>query len=414
MKSHRLGSYRSAGLKTKVWITAATLLILLCLQGSSEGRWTPPDTTVIRHVGISRIGGQTQLTVILSRPTASKIISRITTGKPRLIIDFPKAQAGSLPAEQFGDDILVRKVLTEVSPSGRGVRIILEMVPGKPYSWWRQSRPLKDGQTIFMVGLKPDPSRAQPLTPPRTPEPPREMAERLPEPTPKPQWSPPPQKMAERLPEPTPKPQWTPPPSGPPPAPGGFPELRYLVPQAASLWQALQKDGWMIAEAKNYDRPGKRLTRTFRLTNGRYPDIVINIAHIPANTPGAPNINIVDLDFENLNSKAAREYRELRKWNFAKIKKNFEDIGDFFDDALKPLRVELRKECQKLALRWTSLIENFVRHAAPQHAKAAEQVMARIKEKVNPRFDGVQFTISENPLLMLNLVDFLYIRVYYL
>ena len=33
---------------------------------------------------------------------------------------------------------------------------------------------------------------------------------------------------------------------------------------------------------------------------------------------------------------------------------------------------------------------------------------------MNPRFEGVQFTVSENPLVILNLVDFLYVKVYFL
>jgi hypothetical protein len=227
---------------------------------------------------------------------------------------------------------------------------------------------------------------------------------------------PPPEPSAdveERVPESVPEPQWTPPPSGPRPV-GGFPELRHLVPQAGPLWQFLEKDGWTVAETKDYDQPGKRFSRTFALTNSRYPEAAINIAHIPANTPGAPNINVIDLDFQRLDNATVRKYRELRKWNFSKIKQDYEDIGDFFDEALKPLRVKLRQDCQNLALRWENLIREFVRHAAPQHPQAAEEIMTRIKAKVNPRFEGVQFTITEKPLLILNFVDFLYIRAYYL
>jgi hypothetical protein len=44
----------------------------------------------------------------------------------------------------------------------------------------------------------------------------------------------------------------------------------------------------------------------------------------------------------------------------------------------------------------------------------ADQVMQHIRAKVSPRFEGVQFTVSENPLTILNLVDFLYLKVYYL
>ena len=40
--------------------------------------------------------------------------------------------------------------------------------------------------------------------------------------------------------------------------------------------------------------------------------------------------------------------------------------------------------------------------------------MDHVREKVNPRFEGVQYTVSENPLVILNLVDFLYVKVYFL
>jgi hypothetical protein len=39
--------------------------------------------------------------------------------------------------------------------------------------------------------------------------------------------------------------------------------------------------------------------------------------------------------------------------------------------------------------------------------------MKHIRDKVSPRFEGVQYTLSEKPLVFLNLVDFLYIKVYY-
>ena len=40
--------------------------------------------------------------------------------------------------------------------------------------------------------------------------------------------------------------------------------------------------------------------------------------------------------------------------------------------------------------------------------------MNHVRAKVSPRFEGVQFTVSENPLVILNLVDFLGVKVYYL
>jgi hypothetical protein len=384
------GSLPQPGMRKSVLFISAMLLLAGCFFGAAPDAFAAPDSVEVRRVGLSRVGEHTMLTVVLTQPAAPLIAQRPTADTPQMVIDFPQARAGSLPAEQFGDNLLVKRVLTRVSPSGRGVQIILEMNPERPYAWWRQTQPLQGGQTAFIMGFKAEgaPARAQMLPhPPAAPVEPRAA--------------------------PVAEPRRTQPAPGPRPA-GGYGELRHLMPQAATLWQFLEKDGWAVVEVKDYDRPGKRFSRGFTLTNPRYPEAVVNIAHIPANVPGAPHINIIDLDFERLNSPTAREYREMKKWDFSKIKKNFEDIGDFFDDAMKPLRVKLRQECQELALGWSSLIQEFVRQAAPQHPQADEEVMNHIEAKVNPRFEGVQFTISEKPLLILNLVDFLYIRAYYL
>jgi hypothetical protein len=378
--------------------SAMRKVTLIGLAALAAGFWQPAQAqqqaVEVRQVGVSRVGDQTLLTIILTRPAAPLIIQRTADGIPRMVIDFPQAKSGNLPDYQGGDEILVKGVRTQVAPSGRGVQITVEMDPHRPYTWWRKSQPLKGGQTAFVIGFKAAgaPSPAQ-ILPAPSPDPSADLDERIP--------------------EPAPEPQWAPPPSGPRPV-GGFAELRHLMPQAGPLWQFLEKDGWTVAEAKDYDRPGKRFSRGFTLTNARYQEAVINVAHIPAITPGAPNINVIDLDFERLNSETARKYRELKKWDFGKIRQDYEDIGDFFDDALKPLRVKLRQECQSLARRWQELIREFVRHAVPQQPQAAEQIMTYILAKPNPRFEGVQYTISEKPLLILNLVDFLYIRVYFL
>ncbi len=394
MNAFYLISFFNRALRPSAWIIALLGCMTVLLLGFCQPAQALQQPVEVRQVGVSRVGEQTLLTVILNRPAAPLIAQRTVDGVPRMVIDFPQAGAARLPERQGGDDLLVKRVLTQVAPSGRGVQITLEMDPNRPYTWWRQNRPLKGGQTAFVLGFQAAgaPTQAQMLPSP----PPASYPD-----------------LEERVPEPTPEPQWTPPPAGPRPV-GGFGELRHLAPQADSLWQFLEKDGWTVAEAKDYDRPGKRFSRGFTLTSSRYPEAVINVAHIPANTPGAPDINVIDLDFERLNSDAARKYRELKKWDFGKIKKEYEDIGDFFDDALKPLRVKLRQECQGLAQRWQTFIREFVRHAAPQRPQAGEEVITHIKAKPNPRFEGVQFTISEKPLLILNLVDFLYIRVYYL
>lgn len=185
------------------------------------------------------------------------------------------------------------------------------------------------------------------------------------------------------------------------------------MPKARNLLEFLRGEGWTIDEAQSYDRPGQRFSRGFTLTNRQYPEIAVRIAHLPPNAPAAPTINIIDLSMENLQGEVSNKYRELRQWNFAKIKGKFEDIGDFFDEAMKPLRLEIRKRCQELAIRYSPLITNFLQRAAPRHPKLADEAIADIRKKISPRFEGVQYTLSENPLIILNLVDFLYLRVYF-
>ncbi len=201
--------------------------------------------------------------------------------------------------------------------------------------------------------------------------------------------------------------------SGLPPS-GEFAELYQTVPRARELWDFLRGEGFTVSKAQSYDTPGKQFTRGFTLTSSRYPEMRVRVANLPASGPGAPNINIVDLTMDNIGGKASDDYQNLRKWSFSQIRTKYEDIGDFFEDALKPLRVQIRQKCQDLAQRHAQFIAGFLRQAVPQKPNLGDEAVTLIKKKVSPRFEGVQYTLSENPLVMLNLVDYLYIRVYYL
>lgn len=351
----------------------------------------------VRRLGLSRVGEYTLLTVVLDRVGEARITPRTALGKPQLVVDFSRARPGRLPSRLEGDGLLVEQVLTEATP-GAGVRIILEMFPDRPYAFWKKSQKGTAGQALFLVGLKPEG--------PQVPK--GSMA------------LPPPPKAPELLEEMRPEP-----PPGPPDdygykesrgtaAPGSFAELKHLLPKATPLLQGLEQDGWIISEFHNYDRPGQRASRDFLLTQRQYPELVVKIVYLQANMPNTPDIGIVTLSADRLGGEAAAKYRELRQWNFAKIKEKFEDIGDFFDDALKPLRIKLREETKTLALSQAGVFQNFLKRACPQNPQVAERVMAHIKEKVNQRFEGVQYTVSEDPLVILNLVDFLFVKVYYL
>lgn len=380
-----------------------SLLLLFCL---AHYAWGGITTVEVRRLGLSKVGENTMLTVVLDRPVSPLVTSREVGGIPQLVIDFPRARAGLLPTRLEGDESLVRQVVTEKGPGGEGVRIILDLFPRKPYVYWQKSRHGSAGQTFYLLGLKPDlqthlaqtqvtaPPAPEPVTP--APEPKKEVQESKPMP-----------EATEAHDYGSQEPQGN-------VTPGSFAELRHLIPQAGNLVQNLETSGWVVAESHRYDRPGVRMSRDFIITNTRYPELSVKIAYLPANVPDTPNISIIMLTTDNLQSEDATKYQALRRWTFAQIKKKYEDIGDFFDDALKPLRVKLRKETQALALRDAPVFQNFLKLTCPNDPQVIARVMKHIKEKVNPRFEGVQYTVNEKPLVFLNLVDFLYLKVYYI
>jgi hypothetical protein len=397
------GIIRLQGLTVKLGKSLAWLLmLLLCLPPHA---WGAGSGVEVRRLGLSKVADNTLLTVVLDRSATPRVSSREVSGQRQLVVEFPGARAGRLPNHLEGDELLVQQVLTEASSPGGGVRIILDLFPEMPYTYWKQVRPGTGGQSLFILGLRPD-AKARPVqarvAPPSQPEaaipapPGEEPGERVPEP-------PPPREEEGGYQEPKSN-----------AAPGSFSELRQLMPKAAPLLQGLEAEGWAVSESNRYDRPGRRFSRDFILNNRRFPELVVKIVYLPANTPNTPNIEIIMLSTENLTSEAATQYRGLRQWSFAKIKQKYEDIGDFFDDALKPLRVKLRDETKALALRDAAVFQNFLRLACQNNPQVAEQVMTHVRAKVSPRFEGVQFTVSENPLTILNLVDFLSVKVYFL
>ena len=381
------------------------LLLLFCLSQPAWGA----GAVEVRRLGLSKVADDTLLTVILDRAATPRVSSREVSGKPQLVVDFPGARAGQLPRHLEGDELLVQQVLTETAAPGGGVRIVLDLFPERPFTYWKMNRPGTGGQTLFILGLKSDP-KARPVqarvVPPTEPEP-------------IPAAPPPGEEFQEREPIPNPSPPGEDgggyqEPRGGSVAPGSFAELRRLMPKAANLLQGLETEGWAVSESNRYDRPGRRFSRDFTLTNHKYPELVVKIAYLPANTPNTPNIDIIMLSTEKLTGETATQYQGLRQWSFSKIKEKYEDIGDFFDDALKPLRVKLREQTKSVALRDAAVFQNFLKLACPNNPQVADQVMNHVRAKVSPRFEGVQFTVSENPLVILNMVDFLFVKVYFL
>ena len=376
------------------WFCLVFLICWLPLAG-----WGASQVEV-RRLGLSKVGETTLLTIILDRPAESRIFAVQTPGKPQLVVEFPQARMGRLPTRLEGDDLIVEQVQTQATVGG--VRIILDLYPDQAYSYWRRSQAGVGGQTLYLLGLKSEtsaPGRAQ-LPPPAPSQP-----ERPPVTTREPEWETPPPSTSK---------DYQQAPSTGNVVPGSFDELKSLLPKAGGVLQSLGNDGWTVFESHTYDRPGQRFSRDFVLANPKYPELAVKILYLPAAAPGTPNIGIIDLTTDNLQDETASKYQELRHWDFARIKKHYEDIGDFFEDALKPLRVKLREETRALALRDAVVFQNFLKAASSGNPQVADQVMAHVREKVNPRFEGVQYTISENPLIILNQVDFLYVKVFYL
>ncbi len=381
-----------ANLRGGIWLG---MMLGLALGGLGPPRaaWAQEGLEV-RRLGLSRVAEQTLLTVVVNRPANPLVEQRISGGKPQLVVDFFQARAGRLPSRLPGDDLLVEQVRTEARASRAGVRVILDLFPDRPYTFWRLSRVLGKEQAVFMLGLKADPTAPHTARlVPSLPAAPEELREREPE-----TWPVTPAPGGEREPA----------------ARGSFAELRQLIPKAGPLLQGLEAEGWVVAESHHYDRPGTRFSRDFLLSNSKYPELVVKIANLPANVPGTPSINIVTLALDNLGGEDANKYRQLRQWRFSQIKQHYEDIGDFFDDALKPLRVKLRRESQELIMRQPGVWQSFVQRACPGNPRVAQEVMKHVQEKVNQRFEGLQYTMSEEPLVILNLVDFPFVRVYYL
>jgi AMIN domain len=393
---------------------ASLIIVLTFMVGLPAPAMAQPRSVEVRNLGISRVGERTLLTVILDQGANPRVTPFTGAGRSQLVIEFPGAQAGRLPETLPGDESLVKSVRTETSAAG--VKIILDMFPDRPYLMSRETQPVGKGLAMFRLNIRPDPN----AVPVREETPSREEAPattyQAPPPEPERETGPLAEMRERFFPSPPPPPPAEPaaPAVNVPPPTGEFAELYQLVPKAQGLWDFLRSEGFTVNKAQSYDTPGKQLSRSFNLTSGRYPEMRVNVANVPAGGPGAPNINIVDLTMDKVGGKAADDYQGLRRWSFSQIRAKYEDIGDFFEDALKPLRVQIRQRCQELAQRHAQFITGYLAQAVPQKPRLGDEAMNLIRKKVSPRFDGVQYTISENPLVILNLVDFTYIRVYYL
>ncbi len=386
-------------------------IALVCLGLTCLVRLLPveaqSDSLIISRLGLSRAQGTTFLTMILSRPVQPKIQPVVDPQSPQLIIDFPQARVFDIPMVQAGDDQLVKQVRTMALPGGDGVRIVAELIPGRPYTYWRTSRTSPRGGYQFIVGIRPEAGAAPPAPPPQAAQP-----------------SPPAVPTPPTLPRPeprvgsTPAPDQATAPRTPPrdydyqrPTSGSLADIYQLMPAAGPVLEFLERQGW-TAQKDPGGRKGSPGSQRFVLSNERHPALSIAAEHIPTRATQMPAVNLLAVSTNKMDDPDANKYRQMVRWDLATIKKHFEDIGDYYDDGLKPLRLRLRERSKAVFLREFDFLQQFLEIAAPGKPGLAAQVKNHLNEKVNKRLEGAQYTESTDPLVIFDMTDFYTLRVY--
>lgn len=399
------------------------LLLLVIVAGwiiwQPQTGYSQTNALIITQVGLSQIQGTTYLTIILNRADQPRIQPVADRQAPQLFIDFPKARVSNVPTTQAGDQQLVRQVRTVALPGGDGVRIILDLMPGKPYTFWRTSRTGAKGGYHYLVGVKPETKGSAEPSPGLTVD--RRAAgvtqETAEAPTPSRTYTP------ERESTPTASGERTAsidssrssgasgeyqrPTSGP------MSEIYQLMPAAGSALAFLEQKGWGV-QKDSAGRGGAPGARKFLLASSQYPHLSIKIEHVPTRAPGSPGINVIALSTDRLEDSDADKYRQMVRWDMPTIKKHYEDIGDYYDDGLKPLRIRLRERSKAIVLRDYEFFQQFLAAAVPQKPELADNIKKHVQEKANKRLEGAQYTESENPLVIFDMVDFYTLRVYFI
>lgn len=382
--------------------------IWIILIWQTQASYGQSNSLIISQVGLSQAQGTTYLTMILNQADQPKITPVADSQAPQLLIDFPKARSSSVPVTQAGDQQLVKKVRTTALPGGNGVRIILDLVPGRPYSYWRTSRAGAKGGYQYMVGIKPDSpvseTYASRSTAPTTTQ---ETSEA---PTPARTYT-----SERESTSPTEEGRSSYGDSSSSeyrsPTSGELGEIARLMPAAGPALGYMEQEGWRV-QKNSTGRGG--LGQKFILASSRYPNLTAKIEHFPTKATGSPGINMIALSTDNLQDSDADKYREMLRWDMAKIKSRYEDIGDYYDDGLKPYRVRLRERSKAVVLRDYEFYQKFLEVAVPQKPELSEKIKKHVLERANKRLEGAQYTESENPLVIMDMVDFYTLRVYYI
>ncbi len=382
--------------RPRLMIVAAGVFLSLVLTVLPALGQSPPR---VSRVGLSRVQNTSMLTVLLSREVTPQVSPVLERGAPRLLVDFPDTQPDRLPDQMAGDQELIQQVRIQNIPGRPGVRIVLEFIPGRSYVFWRQVRPGPGGSSRFILGLREE--GQAPVAPPGL-----ETGDRQ-APAPPTGRRPDDQEPAAERPGRRPERRVVGEIGRPETAP--FIEMANIIPAAAGVLRHLEKTGWQLEGQGVADRSGNQ---HYVLSNAHYPDLSVKIRHMPGRG-GAPPINFLTLGADRLSGSEADKYRRMRSWSMGEIRKHFEDIGDYYDDGLKPLRIILRERTKAVALRQYDVFRQFLEAAVPQDPQLADTILKHIQEKTNKRLEGAQYTVSENPLVLLNQVDFLYVRVYF-
>jgi hypothetical protein len=74
----------------------------------------------------------------------------------------------------------------------------------------------------------------------------------------------------------------------------------------------------------------------------------------------------------------------------------------------------LRERSKAIVLRDYEFFQQFLAAAVPQKPELADNIKKHVQEKANKRLEGAQYTESENPLVIFDMVDFYTLRVYFI
>lgn len=384
-----------------VWLCTLGLFLLAGLLLSPYRLGAQGGEVIITRLGLSQVRGTTLLTVILNRPVQPRITPVPDRRTPQLLIDFPQARTVEVPESQPGDHELVKQVRLSSAPGSGGVRLILDLVPDRPYVYWRLQRENPAGGVAFLVGLRPDQRGHQGVAPGLTFERPTTGWEQTPASGPLPS-APPRSDQIRQAPAALSRPNSP-----------ILAEIAQAVPQSGPALAHLEQQGWVVAQENSSIRTGNRPARRLVLTHSSYPDLMVQVETLAAQAAGGPTICRLALSTAGYDSSEAKKYREMRSWNLATIKKHYEDIGDYYDDGLKPLRLILREQTKAVMLRHFDVIRQFLEASVPGRPQLGEQVLKHLQEKANKRLEGVQYTENTDPLVILDLVDFYTLRLYF-